>query len=152
MITALAVLIEPLVLFKNNKSIPLSFDHYFKLSQYSLIIVAPFVTFLVWANWREWAKRKRGYKWIGKFEVIDKRSTFAFNYLLLSPGLGNELNVGRGLFEQTAVGDFILIHRDAFGKIEEIVKVKDLTNRLAMNRGGRVSKPKKKSHTKFDQH
>jgi hypothetical protein len=131
LITIAAVLIEPLIMYKYNRSSPLSFSYYVKLLEYILFIIVPFVVFLLWINWRESTKRSRGYCWIGKFEVLRKQSTFAFRYLFLSPGDSNKLKVNRSLFQKTRVGDFILIRRDAFGMIEEINKVNNFSSRLA---------------------
>ena len=131
LISFAAMLVGPLILYKNQRSIPLSFGHYLLLMRYFLIIVLPLLSFLIWANWRESLKRTRGYKWIGKFEVINKQTSLAFRYLLLSPGNGNRIKVDRDLFERTRAGDFIVIRRDALGNIEEINKVNNFPKRLA---------------------
>ena len=68
---------------------------------------------------------------MGKFEVINKKSWFVFHYLQLAPG-NSKLKVERDLFEKIRVGNIILIRRDALGKIEEVRKVKNLSNRVAV--------------------
>lgn len=130
LITLAAVLMGPLVMYKYHRSATFSFDYYLRLIQYFLIFVIPFVAFLLWVNWRQSIKRSRGYGWLGKFEVVNKRVLFPFCYLQLTPGDGNSLKVNRGLFDKIRVGDFILIRRDAFGNIEEISKTNKFSNLL----------------------
>jgi len=131
-LTALgAVLIEPLISFKQHRSVPLSLTYYLQLIEYFFFIAVPFVAFLFWINWRESVRRTRGYGWVGKFEVVNKRLSLASCYLLLTPGHGNKLRVNRVLFERTRIGDIIQIRRDAFGAIEEISKINNSASRLA---------------------
>ena len=137
MTTGIVVLIEPLIMmYKNQRLAQFTFPYYFQLIEYLLLIVVPFLVFLFWVNWRDWIKRKSGYVWLGKFEVISKRSTFVFAYLLLAPGIDNKVKVSQTLFQNIRVGDFVEIRRDALGGIEEITRVKDISIRLA-KRGGR---------------
>ena len=143
LITIVAVLIEPFMIHKNQRSVPFTLDYYLRMIKYFAIIVVPFVAFLFWINWRESIKRNRGYGWIGKFEVIDKQSTFAFCYLLLSPGHNNKLKVKRNLFEKIRTGDFIQIRRDVFGNIEEVSRLDSFSTRLARNIVKRFQKKKK---------
>ena len=132
MITVAAVLIEPLVImYKHQRTFPFSFDDYLELAVYFLLIVVPFVLFLFWVNWRESTKRRRGYGWVGKFEVIKKRSLFAFHYLLLAPGSKNKIKVNQRLFDSTKVGDFVEIRRDVFGGVEGVNRIKNFSSRLA---------------------
>lgn len=130
LITVMAVLIEPLLMYRHQRSVPFSVDDYLKLSGYFLAIIIPFVAFLFWINWRESIKRNRGYGWVGKFEVVALKSSFLFYYLLLEPDSTNKIRVERSLFEKTRVGDVIQIRRDALGKIEEISKV-NFSSRVA---------------------
>ena len=81
-------------------------------------------------------KRSRGYGWLGKFEVVSKKSWFVFHYLRLAPGNG-KLKVDRDLFEKIRVGNIILIRRDALGKIEDVRKVNNLSSRLGSGVSGR---------------
>ena len=132
LITAVAVLIEPLLFMsKYQRSVPFSLNYYMELIEYFLLIASPFVALLILASRRESAKRSRGYGWMGKFEVVKKRTLFTFRYLLLAPGNDNKIRVSRNLFDKTRVGDFILIRRDAFGSVEEISKTKNFSSRLA---------------------
>ena len=131
LITVVAILIEPLVMYKNQRFIPISFEYYLQLIAYFIIIAVPFVTFLLWVNWRELIKRKKGYGWVGKFEVIGKRSSFLFCYLLLRPDSNHKLRVDRNFFQKTRIGDFIQVKRDVFENIEEISRIKNISNRLA---------------------
>jgi hypothetical protein len=132
LITIAAVLIEPLVIMhKHQRSFPFSFNDYLELAIYFLLIVVPFVAFLFWVNWREATKRRRGYGWVGKFEVIKKRSLFVFHYLLLSPGTKNRIKVNQRLFDRTKVGDFVEVRRDIFGGIEAVSKIKNFSSRLS---------------------
>lgn len=128
--SAAAIMIGPVILFKNQRALP-SLDLYLRLIQYFLIMVLPFLSFLLWNNWREITKKRRGYGWIGKFEVINKRASFGFRYLILSPGSKNQIKVNRILFDKTGIGDTILIRRNAFGAIEEVSKVNNFSSRLA---------------------
>lgn len=131
LITIIAVLIEPFVMYKNHPSVPISFEYYLQLIEYFIIIAVPFVAFLLWINWRELIKRRKGYGWVGKFEVIGKQSSFLFCYLLLMPENDHKLRVDRNFFEKTRVGDFIQVKRDAFENIEEVSRVKNFSNRMA---------------------
>jgi len=136
LITVAAVLIEPLVImYKHQRSVPFSFDYYLELAEYFFLIVTPFVAFLFWINWRETTKRKRGYGWMGKFEVIKKRSLFTFHYLLLAPGGKNKIKVNQQLFDRTRVGDFIEIRRDALGSIQTVNRINNFSTRLAKAKG-----------------
>jgi hypothetical protein len=131
LITIAAVLIEPLVIMhKHQRSFPFSLNDYLELAAYFLLIVVPFVAFLFWVNWRETTKRKRGYGWVGKFEVIKKRSLFVFHYLLLAPGSKNRIKVNQHLFNRTRVGDFVEIRRDLFGGVEAVNKINNFSSRL----------------------
>ncbi len=118
-------------MYKKQKSVPISFEYYLQLIEYFIIIAVPFVAFLLWVNWRELIKRRKGYGWVGKFEVIGKRSSFLFCYLLLMPDRNHKLKVDRSFFEKTRIGDFIQVKRDTFENIEEVSRVKNISNRLA---------------------
>jgi hypothetical protein len=131
LITVIAALIGPLIFYKHQTSVSFSLDYYIRLIEYFFVTVTPFVAFLIWANWRAATMRKRGYGWVGKFEVINKRSTFPFHYFLLAPGNNNQIRVSRTLFEKISLGDFILIRRDVFGVIEKISKINNVSGRLA---------------------
>lgn len=131
LITVVAILIEPLVMYKNQRSVPISFEYYLQLIEYFIIIAVPFVAFLLWVNWRELIKRRKGYGWVGKFEVIGKRSSLLFCYLLLMPDSNHKLRVDRSFFQKTRIGDFIQVKRDAFENIEEVSRIKNISNRLA---------------------
>lgn len=124
-----AVLAGPLVVYVRQRSVPSSLTNYVQLVEYCFLVVAPFVLFLLWLNWRESTKRKSGYNWIGKFKVTNKQSSFVGCYLYLSPG-NSKLKVERSLYEKTRPGNFILIRRDALGNIEEIRKVNSRSSRL----------------------
>jgi hypothetical protein len=137
LITLIASLVGPLILYKHQRPVSFSRDYYLRLIEYCFVTVVPFVAFLVWVNWRALTKRKRGYGWVGKFEVINKRSTFGFHFLDLAPGVNNQVKVKRGLFEKTYLGDFVLIRRDIFGVIEEISKINNVSGRLAKVRARR---------------
>ncbi len=130
LITALAALMGPLLMFKRSKAIPFSISFYIQLSEYFLILFTPFVGFLLWVNWRELKKRKRGYGWVGKFEVIGKESLLSFNYLKLAPGINNKLKVDRDLFDKVRIGDSVLIRRDSLGNIEGLSKVSNFSSRI----------------------
>lgn len=131
LITVVAMLIESLIIYGRQRSVPFDLYNYFKLFEYLSFMAVPFTAFLFWVNWRESIKRSRGYGWVGKFEVIGKRSSFIRWYLLLEPGNHHKLKVDRSLFEKTRIGDFILIRRDVFGNIEEVSKFKNLSRGLA---------------------
>jgi len=128
--TLAAILIGPLVIYFRQRSVPSSFNQYLRFTEYCFLIVVPFILFLLWLNWRESIKRNSGYSWIGKFKVTGKHSSFAFCYLYLAPG-NTKLKVARSLYEKTRAGNFILIRRDALGKIEEIRKVNNRSSRIS---------------------
>jgi len=71
--TLVAVLVEPLIMYKYQRSVAFSFNNYLRLMEYCFLIAVPFIAFFVWLNWRESVKRSRGYGWLGKFEVIKKK-------------------------------------------------------------------------------
>ena len=105
LITIVAILVEPLLMYRHNRSIPFSVTYYLQTIKYLLLFVVPLGVFLFWANWRERIKRSRGYGWVGKFEIIAKGSSFPFCYILLSPGERNKLKVDRDLFEKVREGE-----------------------------------------------
>lgn len=139
LITLAAVLIEPLIMYKNLRSVPFSFEYYLQLIEYVSLIAVPFVAFLLWVNWRELIKRKRGYVWVGKFVVVDKQSSLGFFYFYLAPGYHHHIKVNRRLYEKTSLGDFIRVRRDALGTIEEVSKINNVSGRLSKV-GGKRSK------------
>jgi hypothetical protein len=49
---------------------------------------------------------------------------------LLAPG-NTKLKVQRRLFETTRIGNFVLVRRDALGKIEEIRRINNRSKQLA---------------------
>jgi hypothetical protein len=134
--TLVAVSIEPLMLYKYQRSAIFSFNNYLHLMELCFLIAFPFIALFIWLNWRESMKRSRGYGWLGKFEVVGKKSWFVFHYLRLAPGNG-KLKVDRDLFEKIRVGNIILIRRDALGKIEDVRKVNNLSSRLGSGVSGR---------------
>ncbi|HTE33634.1 MAG TPA: hypothetical protein VK666_24805 [Chryseolinea sp.] len=141
LLTLIAVLVEPLIMYKHIRTVPFSFAFYLQLLEYSVLVAVPFISFLLWLNWREAIKRSRGYSWVGKFEVTNKRSSFLSCYLLLAPG-NSKLKVGRTLFDKTHIGNFILIRRDSLGKIEEVRKLNNLSSRLTRIRTNDPGLPK----------
>ncbi len=135
LIAIAAILIEPLLFMsKYQRAVPLSFNYYLQLIEYFLFIAVPFVALLLFVNWRESIKRRRGYSWMGKFEVINKQTTIAFFYFQLTPGNSNKLRVNRSLFDKTRIGDFIMIRRDALGRIEGINRINNSSSRLTRTR------------------
>jgi hypothetical protein len=124
LIAMVAIIVAPLILYNQQRPLPFSLSQYFRLVESFLVFAFPFVALLVWNNWRESAKRSKGYGWVGKFEVINKQSNFVFSYLLLSPGNEHKIKVDRSLFLKTRIGDNILIHRDVFGSLVRISRVK----------------------------
>ena len=141
LITVAVALIEPLILYRHQRSIPFSVDYYLQVIPYILYIVVPLVVFLFWANGRESLKRSRGYRWEGKFEVLYKHSSFLFCFLVIAPGCKNKIQVDRKLFEKVRVGDFVLITRNSLGNIEAVRIINDFSGRLAKANNKRVSKP-----------
>lgn len=126
-----AVLIEPLLIYKYNKWVSFSFSYYMKTASYFAVFIVPFVLIMLWINWREEIKKSRGYGWIGKFEVVEKRSSLTAHYLLVAPGEHNELKVSRIFFDKIRVGDFIQVKRDALWNIEDVSKISSLAMRLS---------------------
>ena len=133
LIVGVSVLLAPVALYK-SMHVGFSLGYYLQGIKYSLAIAVPFGTFIFWVNWRELVKRSKGYDWVGRFTVTNKRSSFGFCYLKLTPGDKNTLLVHRKFFQKIRVGDFILIRRDALGHVEEIRKLNNLSSRLARNR------------------
>src|SRR5690349_14852516 len=119
-IAAAAVLIEPLIAYRSQRRLAFSFAYYLEQMEYFLFIAVPFGLYVFWAYWRESLKQRRGYCWVGKFEVVDKRSSFGYCQLVLSPGKENRLNVNKSFFNKTLIGDLIIIRRDALGEIDEV--------------------------------
>ena len=142
LMTVVGVLIEPLIMYGRQRTVPSSPHFYLQRIEYLSCMVIPFFAFLFWMNWRESEKRTRGYGWIGKFEVIGKRSSLLFCSLLLAPGSDHRLKVDRSLFDKTRIGDFILIQRNSFGNIESVTRAKNFSRRLAKAR--RFPKTKQK--------
>lgn len=130
LITVVAALIGPLILYKYQRSIPFSLNYYLQLIEYCILFVIPFEAVLFWLNWRESIKKRNGYIWLGKFEVIQKQSLLVMHYLKLVPG-NFRIKVSRSIFEKISVGNFILIRRNSLGAIEEVKKISNLQNRLS---------------------
>lgn len=131
LITVFAILIGPLALYRYQRTISLSLGYYLHLIEYCVLMVVPFASILFWVNWRETTKQKRGYVWLGKFEVIHKYSLFfSIFYLRLTPG-NIKIKVSRGIFEKISVGNFILIRRNSLGTVEEVKKISNLSKRLS---------------------
>lgn len=125
-----AMLLGPLLLFKYSKGVAFSTPYYLQHVAYFSLVTLPFTFFLVWSYRREAIKQSSGYRWVGKFEVLDKQSSLTYLYLVLSPGTNNKVKVERSLFEKTRIGDFIIILRDALGNVEEIKRVNRFSNQL----------------------
>lgn len=130
LIMAAAALVGPLFVYRNIRSLPFSLTDYLQQIHYFLYITVPLGCILFWVNWRESVKRKKRYYWVGKFEVVDKSAKFCSCYLNLSPGEGNKLKVDQSLYNKTHIGDYVIIRRDALGRIDEVRRVKDVVNRL----------------------
>lgn len=137
-ITVFAVMVEPLVLYRQQRLTRFSLDYYVQIAEYFLIMIAPFVGFLIWTNWRESVKRSKGYCWMGKFEVVSKVSSFIANYVVLSPGQ-DKLRVDRKLFEKIKEGDFLQVRRNVFGQLEEVKRINSFSARLAKMHNRRVA-------------
>ena len=135
LITLTVVLIEPLIMYKHYSHVmPFSLGYYLNQVRYAFAVGIPYGVFQFWINWRQIVKRRRGYCWVGKFKVISKRSLLIFCYLTLMPGKSNRLNVSWKLFRQVRVGDFVVIRRDALGKLERVIKVREFTTSLTRSR------------------
>ena len=124
------LLVEPLIMYKYRRTVPFSFDYYIQQIEFALLVIVPLLIILFWLNSRESEKQNKGYRWVGKFEVLAKQSSFLFCYLQVA-GEENRIKVDRPLFEKTKVGDTIMIHRDSLGNIEKIEKVNNLAGRVA---------------------
>jgi hypothetical protein len=129
LLTLVAALIEPFIVYHRLKTPSFSISHYVQITEFCLAVAVPFVLFLFWLNWREVIKGKRGYNWVGKFKVIKKSASLIFCYLRLAPGNSN-LRVERNLFDNVRVGDVIVIRRDALGAVQEVKKVSNFSSRL----------------------
>jgi len=146
LISIIAIVTGPLNVYRRQRSIPVATSNYLRLVEYFSFIIIPLVALLLWSHWREYLRRSRGYNWIGRFEVVNKRSSFLFYYLLLAPG-NSELKVNRNLFGKTSVGDCVVIRRDALGKIEEISRVDKFSSLVARAKAKRFSDPSKSVET-----
>lgn len=125
-----AVLIEPLFVYRKVSNTPLTRSFYFGQIKYFVLLTIPFFALYLWTSWKDAVKRHRGYCWLGKFEVVKKQSSLLFCYLWLAPGKGNKLKVNRSFFDKVQEGDVVVIRRDALGKIERLMRVKDIALRL----------------------
>jgi hypothetical protein len=125
-----AVLIEPLVVYKKVRHIPFTRSYYVEQIKYFVLLSIPFFLFYLWMNWRETVKRTRGYCWVGRFEVIQKKSSMLSCHLMLAPGKENKLKVNRSFFNKVHEGDIVMIRRDVLGKIERVILVKDFAARF----------------------
>lgn len=126
----ITVLIEPLVMYKRQRLAPFTMDYYVQQIEYFLCVFVPFFLFLVWSHRRESLNRKKGYRWVGKFQITRKRSSLLSHYLVLTPGEKNNLKVNFRLYDKVHVGDFILVRRDSLGRIYEISITNNLSKRL----------------------
>src|SRR5690349_10661899 len=125
-----AVLLEPLVTYKKARHVPFTRSYYVEQIKYFVLLSIPLFVYYLWAKWRESIKRAKRYCWIGRFEVIRKKSSLISCYLLLAPGKENKLKVNRNLFNKVHEGDMLLIRRDALGNIERVLLIKDFAARF----------------------
>jgi len=130
-ISLAAILVAPLIVYKNDHHNPFTQSYYLQQIKYFLLVGIPYAMYYFWTRWLQRVKRNRGYGWVGKFEVIRKRSSILFCYLVLAPGTANRLKVSRSLFDSIREGDFVMIYKDALGKIERVTRVKDFAARLS---------------------
>src|SRR4030095_14966447 len=101
-----AVSIEPVIMYKYQRSVAFSLYNYLRLMGLCFVIAVPFISFFLWLNWRESIKLRRVYGWVCKFQVVNKKSCFVFHYLQLVPG-NSTIKVQRDLFEKTRIGNII---------------------------------------------
>jgi hypothetical protein len=122
---AVVVLVEPLMMYKHYwRIMPFSLSYYFHQAKYAFFVAIPVSLFQFLYNWLEGLKHKRGYCWVGKFEVVNKYSLFMFCFLALTPGRDHRVKVDRKLFRKVRVGDSVVIRRDALGKLEKVIRVR----------------------------
>jgi hypothetical protein len=129
-----ALLLEPLIVYKHHRIESFSLEFYLNQLGFFSLLFVPLSGFIFWKGWLEHLKKNRGYGWIGKFEVRDKRASLISYYLLLSPGHGNKVRINRRLFYQTRAGDFVTVTRDALGNIKEVKKLNGIKARLTKTR------------------
>lgn len=125
-----AALVEPFIVLNKAKRAGFSLYDYFNQLQYFLLLILPIGLFLTYTYWKESVKRQRGFRWVGKFRVIDKKALPLKCYLFLYPGSDHKITVQRDTFSRVKIGDFIIIRRDSLGKIEKINHVNNWFGRL----------------------
>jgi hypothetical protein len=121
-----AALVEPFLILSKVKPTNVSVHDYLEQLEYFALFAFPVGLLLAYVHWKESIKRHRGYCWIGKFQVKDKKLSRLSCYLTLTPGQEHRLKVDRNLFDKTKVGDFIIVRRDALGVIDEVKRVNNL--------------------------
>jgi hypothetical protein len=82
-LTFLAIAIEPIILMKYRKLISLSWQDYFQQVFLIAKFLIPLEVLILWfPQVRQMAIQKKGFDWIGKFEVLDKEISLGFHYLI----------------------------------------------------------------------
>lgn len=128
---AVAALIEPFLMYRRSKQVAFSFHFYWQQLEYFTLFALPFGLFLIWVYWKESEKKALGYCWVGKFRVIDKKSSWLNCYLILAPNETHKLKVNRDLFNKTQIGDSVVVRRDALGGIDEVKRITNVLSRVS---------------------
>jgi hypothetical protein len=128
-----AALVEPFLVLSKVKKMNFSIQAYLEQLEYFLFFAFPVGLFLAYVHWKESVKRQRGFCWVGKFQVVDKKLSRLSCHLILTPDNKHKLKVDRRLFDKTRIGDFIIIRRDALGGIGEVRRVNNLLSRARLH-------------------
>ncbi len=123
--------IAPFLPMKYYNPAPMTFDTYITKVIIAGAIVLPIEAALLWfSQIRSEINRRKGYDWIGKFEVLEKKAYLHRFYFRLQPGSSHKIKVSRSLYESTRIGDFILIRRNALGDTKETVRLSGIRHRI----------------------
>lgn len=127
-------LAEPLLVYKYYRhSIPFTWSFYWHQLSLFLILIFVIGFYQIWISRKNLIKLRRGYCWLGKFEVTAKEK-FIVCYLTLTPGEHNKIRVTRKFYNEIKTGDVILVRKDIWGVTEEVTKLKKFSTHLARTR------------------
>ncbi|NOT75744.1 MAG: hypothetical protein HOP08_12530 [Cyclobacteriaceae bacterium] len=130
-LSLLIIAYGPIQWMKHKGVILFSWDNYFHLVLLAAALIIPLETLVLWfPQIRLILIQKKGFDWIGKFEVIDKEFLLGFHYLVVHPGTAHKLKVDADVYHKIKIGDDLLVRRNALGDVKEAVRVPNMHRRV----------------------
>lgn len=132
LITLLIISIEPIVMMEYRKLMFISLAEYFNEVLFFSKIIIPVEVLVLWfPRLRHMIVQRRGFDWIGRFEVVGKVTSFRCRYITLSPGHFHRIKADASLYHKTNIGDYLIVRRNVLGDVKEVVR----SSHLRENRG-----------------